>query len=91
VPMGGVNRIKLTGEINNIPFTFTGTGYSFVVESFKIKVKFLKPGTIVFDGADSRLRYNFNYVDGAGNIHSKSVDKHFDDMTVNVTMKVDIN
>ncbi|HHV30037.1 MAG TPA: VWA domain-containing protein [Clostridium sp.] len=91
VLIDGITRTKITGVINNIPLTYTGTGYSFNIDNFKIKVKFLKPGTIIFDGADSKIRYNIDYIDSGGNSQSKSIDKHFDDMTVNVTMTVDIN
>ncbi|GAE89724.1 cellulose binding domain-containing protein [Acetivibrio straminisolvens] len=91
VSVGGVTRTKITGAINNIPLTYKGKGYSFDIGSFKIKVKFMKPGTIVFDGADSKIIYTIDYIDKDGKNQSRSLDKYFNDITVNVKMSVDIN
>jgi len=91
ITAGGTTRTKIVGEINSIPLTFTGKGYSFDIDSFKIKVKYMKPGTIVFGREDSKMIYSFEYMDTGGKVHSKTLDKYFNEMTVNVTMTIDIN
>lgn len=91
VQIGGMSRTKLSGTINKLPLTFNGVGYTFDINSFGIKVRFMKPGTIVFQRSDSWIRYNIDYIAEDGNSRSETLDKYFDDMTVNVTMSIDIN
>ena len=86
----GTKREKLTIDNLNIKLTHDGTKY--IIEPFTIdvKVRAKKLGNITFSGSDSKILYSIEYVDIDGNTQTEQFEKHFNDLTLNVYMSIDI-
>lgn len=87
----GITRYKVSGTLDSIPLNFDGEKYTFSVRGFDIKVQFLKPGEILFDGKDAKLIFKVDYIDHDDNVIFENIEIHPENMTVKVTMKVDIS
>jgi hypothetical protein len=91
IKIDGVQRSKVKGIINDIKLSSPdGIEYIIPEHSFNLKVRFLKPGEIVFSGEDEVFRYIFKVKEGGGEDTTKTVEEHLDDSTVNVSMTIDI-
>ncbi|TYQ12986.1 UNVERIFIED_CONTAM: carbohydrate binding protein [Acetivibrio alkalicellulosi] len=86
----GERRHKVVGAIDNISVIFNGSEYTISSFSFDLKVRFSKPGEIVFVGTDEMFKYIINYEDINGNTVTQTVTEHFEDIVVNVNMIIDI-
>jgi len=86
----GITRYKVFGTLDSIPLNFDGEKYTFSFYSFDIKVQFLKPGEILFDGKDAKMIFKVDYINHDDKISSDNVEAHPEDMAVKVTMKIDI-
>ncbi|MFZ5986222.1 MAG: discoidin domain-containing protein [Bacillota bacterium] len=87
----GKTRYKVTGTINNVPLTFNGIHYVLSPYSFDIKVRYMKPGAITFNGSDAKMTYTINYTDSGGVKRTHALVRQFDDMTVNVKVSIDVS
>ncbi|HPT90666.1 MAG TPA: carbohydrate binding domain-containing protein [Acetivibrio sp.] len=90
VVVDGMTRDKVSGNIDIVPLSFDGEKYNFSIDSFIIKVQFLKPGDILFEGKDAKLKFKLEYIDADNKTVSKDIEAYPENMTVKVTMKVDI-
>lgn len=92
VEIGGVQRSKVKGTIKNVELSSPdGIEYTVPEHSFNLKVRFSKPGEIVFSGDDEVLRYIFKVTGINGEDTTKTVEETFGDLIVNVIMTIDIS
>lgn len=87
----GITRYKVSGTLDSIPLNYDGGKYTFSVDGFDIKAQFLKPGEVLFDGKDAKMVFKVDYIDYDGNLKSENIEIHPQNMTVKVTMKIDIS
>lgn len=91
VETGGVKRSKVKGIIRDVKLSSTdGIEYTLPEQSFDLKVRFLKPGEVIFSGEDEVLRYIFKVKGAGGEDVTKTVEENFGGQTVHVTMTIDI-
>ena len=92
VNVDGVQRSKVKGIIKDVNLSSTdGIEYKIPEHSFDIKVRFLKPGEVVFSGEDELIRYIFKLEGAGGEDMTKTIEENFGGLTVYVKMTIDIS
>jgi hypothetical protein len=89
VPFDGGTRKRLTIPLD-IRLTYDGTKYNVQEYTINLKVRVKKLGDITFNGTDSTITYNIEYIDVNGDSKTAYFVKNFEDLTLNVFMSVDI-
>ena len=90
VVIDGSTRDKATGTINNVKLSYDGSKYILSGDSFKFKLRFIKPGDTTFKGIDSSITYTIQFIDSKGVKRTVPVKGYFNDLTVNVDWVIDI-
>ncbi len=85
-----LERQKIAGSLKLNALSKNDTGYTLSEEDFKIKVKFVKTGKITFDGADSKVTFNIEYIDTKGDTKTDTKQVSFNSFTTQVVKRIDI-
>jgi hypothetical protein len=88
--INGSTRDRATGVLNNVRLSFDGSKYILSGSGYKFKLRFIKPGDITFDGADSSITYTIQYIDSSGAKKTVPIQGKFNNLTINVNWVIDI-
>ncbi|HEY9061342.1 MAG TPA: discoidin domain-containing protein [Pseudobacteroides sp.] len=90
VVIDGSTRDRATGILNNVKLSYNGSKYILSGNSYKFKLRFIKPGDVTFKGEDSSITYTIQYIDSKNVKHTVPIKGVFNDITVNVDWVIDI-
>lgn len=90
VVINGSTRDRATGILNNVKLSYNGSKYILSGNSYKFKLRFIKPGDVTFKGEDSSITYTIQYIDSKNVKHTVPIKGIFNDITVNVDWVIDI-
>ncbi|MDQ2087653.1 cellulose binding domain-containing protein [Herbivorax sp. ANBcel31] len=88
--LNGGFRDKVTGVFNDVSLNFDGDRYIMDKFSFDVQVRYVTAGEVNYKGTDGSISYTINYLDENGEEVNYMITKNLDDLTLYITMSVDI-
>jgi len=90
VQVDGVTRQRVRIKSLELQLRYDGTKYLIENYNTNIKIRMLKLGSITLDGSDSKYTYSIDFIDPNGETKTATFIKNPNDVTLNVTMDIDI-